>query len=370
MRTMVKVLACCVVVSALIPAASAVDPPAETFARSPRVILHQWGPTRTRPTAFRENLSAWEDKLEGVDGLYLFLETTSFAVMSAKPLNAETARAELKPLGGLAPQRLKYNFALVYNDRPADLFDDWSVPLANWRLFAAECQRAGLVGIAFDNEEYFGTWANYPEDCKYKEKSLDEYRDQARKRGREVMEAIVAGFPHAVVVTLHGPTLSAAGGPKIVYNRPNENELWGPFFAGMLEACGKQAILSDGGELYALRSGDEFTSAYRWQKRGIASDEAAVPFIPQTLRQAWDRVSVSWGVYDGSDPDTGRKMEPRIFQECVSSAVSRCDHFVWVYFEKHNLLDGEVGDWHRAIARGKKEGIARRTAARRALEQR
>jgi hypothetical protein len=347
--------------------ASADDPPAESFASSPRVILHQWGPARARPSTFAEKLTDWEAKLEGVDGLYLFLETTGFAVMSAPPLNANAVRAELKPLVGLAPKRMRYNFALVYNDRPADLFDDWSVPLANWRTFAAECRRAGLVGIAFDNEEYFGTWADYPTDCKYKQKTLAEYQEQARKRGREVMGAIVAEFPDAVVVTLHGPTLSATGGPNIVYARPDANELWGPFFAGMLEGCGKKSLLCDGGELYGLRSEDEFTTAYRWQKRGIASAEASVPFIPKELRRSWDRISVSWGIYDCPDEDSGRTMDAKTFQECVASAVSRCDHFVWVYFEKHNLLDGKSAEWHRAITRGKQEGLAKRAKARRDL---
>lgn len=370
MRTTAFLLACCVGVLMLAPSASSDDPAPENFSSSPRVILHQWGPARAHPNAFREKLSDWEDKLDGVDGLYLFLDKSGFAVMSAKPLKAEAVRAELQPLLGLATKRLKYNFALVYNDRPADLFDEWSVPLTNWRVFAAECRRAGLVGIAFDNEEYFGKWADYPKDCKYPRKTLEEYREQARRRGREVMEAIVAGFPEAVVVTLHGPTLSASGGPKIVYARPDDNELWGPFFVGMLQGCGKKSLLCDGGELYALRTPDEFTTAYRWQKWGIASAEANVPFIPAALRRDWSRVSVTWGVYDATDPDTGRKTDPKTFQKCLASALSRCDHFVWVYFEKNNLLEGPTGDWHRAIAGGKKDGMAGRDAARRVLAER
>ena len=190
MRPLAMFFACCVGVTAFLPLASADDSRTESFISSPRVILHQWGPARARPSTLAAKLSEWETKLDGVDGLYLFLEKTGFAVMSAQPLKADAVRAELKPLVGLAAKRLKFNFALVYNDRPADLFDDWSVPLANWRTFAAECRRAGLVGIAFDNEEYFGTWADYPGDCKYKQKTLAEYREQARKRGREVMEAI------------------------------------------------------------------------------------------------------------------------------------------------------------------------------------
>lgn len=162
MRILTMLVVCCIGVLALAAFASAGDTSADDFRSSPRVILHQWGPARASPNAFAMNLSTWEEKLDGVDGLYLFLEKSGFAVMSAKPLSAKAVQAELEPLAGLKPKRLRYNFAVVFNDRPADLFDDWSVTLTNWRVFAAECRRAGLVGIAFDNEEYFGTWADYP----------------------------------------------------------------------------------------------------------------------------------------------------------------------------------------------------------------
>jgi hypothetical protein len=338
----------------------------DPFEALPRVILHQWGPSRARPSILMKNLDELEDRLDGIDGLYLFLDKSSFAVMSRKPLDREELRAELLPVRNTKPNRLKHNFAIVYNDRPADLFDDWSIPIANWRAFAAECRDAGLVGIAFDNEEYFGAWADFPNDCTYKQKSLNEYRAQALQRGEEVMKAICDAFPTAVVTTFHGPTLAASGGPEIVYCRPDQNELWGSFFTGMLEGCGDSALLCDGGELYALRSDDEFRSAYQWRKHNIASPEAAVAFIPLESRHRWNRVSISWGLYDCEDGETGRTTDPKTFQSTLATAVKHCDHFVWIYLEEQNLLaDGPSGDWHKAIANGKSDGLAGRKVEQR-----
>src|SRR3712207_7225783 len=45
------------------------------------------------------------------------------------------------------------------------------------------------------NEEYRGGLFNYPENCSAPDKSLGEYQDQARLRGREVMRAMTEEFP-------------------------------------------------------------------------------------------------------------------------------------------------------------------------------
>ncbi len=337
------------------------------FRDEPRILLHQWGPERARPKLILDNLDRLERELVGIDGFFLFLDESSFGVMSEKRLSAETIRTELKPLAEFKETRLRHNLALVFNDRPADLFDDWTVPLANWETFATVCREAGLAGIAFDNEEYAGEWADYPQTCRYRDKSLNEYRDQARKRGAEVMKAVRRGFPNAVVVTLHGPTLSADMGPPIVYRRPNENELWGPFFAGMLQERG-EALVCDGGELYGLRTRDEFRGAYHWRKWGIASTQADTPFIPASLRREWPAVSLSWGVYDAMDGETGRPMDAATSASTLAEAFSTCDHFVWMYYEEQNLLTGDAAAWKTAIAQGRKRGQARRTEARGALK--
>jgi len=48
----------------------------------------------------------------------------------------------------------------------------------------------GYKGIFFDDEEYNGQIWNYPDACKYKNKTLEEYQAQSRMRGRQVMDTI------------------------------------------------------------------------------------------------------------------------------------------------------------------------------------
>lgn len=349
------------------PGLMSADPPAAPPGDVPRVLVHQWGPERARPGLLRDRLAELEKALPGVDGCFLYLDDSSFAVMSGKKLDERRLKEELAPVAGLKADRLRHHLALVYNDRPADLFDDWAVPVANWEAFAKGCREAGLAGIAFDSEEYSGEWADYPTTCKYKDKSLADYRRQAARRGAEVMAAIQRGFPGAVIITLHGPTLSAANGPDLVYALPDRNELWGPFFAGMLSARRGKAKLCDGGELYTLRSAADFETAYRWQKWGIASAEADTPFIPASLRKAWAEVSVSWGVYDSPTEWIKRGMDPPTLAAALAEAVSRCDDYVWVYFERQNVLTGDPKGWREAVAEGKKAGLAAREKNRAAL---
>ena len=56
------------------------------------------------------------------------------------------------------------------------------------------CAESDLHGrFVFDNEQYFSPWGNYPNGVKYSTRTLQEYYDQARLRGREVMQAMSRG---------------------------------------------------------------------------------------------------------------------------------------------------------------------------------
>jgi hypothetical protein len=103
------------------------------------------------------------------------------------------------------------------------------------------------------------------------------------------------------------------------------------------------------------------------KKSGIASEKAATPFITQKSRDAWPQVSVSWGLYDCKDEDTDREMSPSVFTSSVAESFSRCDHFIWLYFEEQNLLSGDAPQWIKAIDEGRKQGFANRKSARAAL---
>src|SRR5262249_30786915 len=152
----------------------------------------------------------------------------------------------------LAPLQGKFkhftqNFVEVMIDNPGDVFDDaaWRTTIENWRLMARAAREAGFVGIFFDNEEYTGHWLNYPADYPNPTHTLDEYRTQTRLRGTQIMQAIVAEFPNAVLLVYHGPYVSEPKTPPSVIagqsGPGNASDLTGPLFSGFLEGLGPQA---------------------------------------------------------------------------------------------------------------------------------
>ena len=275
--------------------------------------------------------------------------------MQNTPLSYTTVEAEFAPLKNLNSTTLTDNFALVFNDKCADPFDDWTVCIQNWTTFAKAIKDAGLVGIAFDNEEYSGKWSNYPDDVKYKNKSLQEYQDQVRLRGREIMQAVSTEFPNIKIITFHGPYISEPQTPEwIIGSWPLYHELKGPFFAGFLEGMGSAAMNIDGGEIYQLRTKQEFADSYNWQKFGMSSNETNSSFIVPSMRQSWrDNVSISWGVYN--QPWWGATMNSSVIKTTLENALSQADDYVWLYLEGNTLLaPGGIGqDWVDAIRSAK-----------------
>ena len=152
------------------------------------------------------------------------------------------------------------------------------------------------------------------------------------------MEAMIAQFPEIAVITLHGPYVSEPRVPTPLF--PvwyTANELFGPFFTGMMAGQTGAALKIDGGELYHLRSADEFTRSYNWRKFTLPSDTFNCAFIPAALRPAWPgKCSVGFGVYDR--PFGGAAMDPTIARTTIANALRQADRYVWFYTEGATFL--------------------------------
>jgi hypothetical protein len=330
------------------------------FKKQKRVLLHQWGYSSRANTATLASNKDWiNQNLSPFDGVYLYLDEASFSIMTNTPVNYDDILQELSPMVGLNLSHLKYNLALVYNDKPADPFDNWDNVIQNWSKMARAVRNSGLLGIAFDNEQYFDTWFDYPDDCKYKSKTLAEYQNQVRLRGKQIMEAMVAEYPEIVVVHFHGPYISESKGPDIIYNIPKIYvELLGPFFTGFLEGKGDSAMVLDGGEMYYLRSKNDFATAYNWQKYGIASSQTNCSFIPSVFRPSWsEKINITYGIYDDTDPLTGDIMNPSIWDTTVRNALMQADYFVWTYFEVVDMFSNNGNEWVKATESGKEAAL-------------
>lgn len=336
--------------------------PAPAQAASASLIYAGWfGNTIPTPAFIRANRAFLET--QPFHGLVAYLRddatgsNATTRVMTGAPLSTAAISAIVAPLKGLAWTNLTRNFGLVQGSTPPDPFDDWSVTIQNFANCAQALKDAGLVGICFDNEQYFSPWGDYPSGAKYyATRTLNDYRAQMRLRGKQVMEAMVAVFPDIAVITLHGPSVSEPNAPASLKfpQWQSGNELLGPYYAGFMEGVGAGPALNiDGGELYTLRSASDFLNAYNWRKFDEPSAAVDSPFIPTALRAVWSqRISISYGVYDR--PFGGAGMDPTILKSTLTNALKQADHYVWFYTEGATFLrpasaGGATAAWVDAV---------------------
>ncbi len=255
------------------------------------------------------------------------------------------------------------NYLLLMIGNPPDFFDDWTEVITYWKDYAKAAKAMGnFAGIVFDNEEYAGAVWSYPEAVSYTNKSLQEYRDQARLRGRQIMEALQTEFPDITVIHYHGPYVSDPNTPLFVslyQTNPSTNNLMGSFFMGMMDVKSNAATIVDGGEVYQYRTLPEFENSYQWRKYTMASDTNNSPIIPSAARASYpDKVSISFGLYninwtqwvDG----IGHPMNPSVMRNVVEYSLRTADDLVWLYTEDLDWAGGGVSEaWINAIREGR-----------------
>jgi hypothetical protein len=250
--------------------------------------------------------------------------------------------AELKPalddLRATPLRRFTHNFLRI-NTTPADLdwFDDYSSVANNARLAAHVARDAQSAGILLDVEQYQGKLFTYRKQAQAKTRSWADYAGQARRRGREVMEALQDGFPGLTVFLTFGhslPRTESQGGKKPLADC--DYGLLAPFLDGMIAAAQGDTRLVDGFELsYGYQDAARFDAAYQLMKQGV------LPIVADPVKYA-RVVSAGFGLWmdhdwrrkgwDTSDP-TRNYFTPAAFEASLKSALERSDQYVWIYTE-------------------------------------
>jgi hypothetical protein len=251
-------------------------------------------------------------------------------------------QAELAPalddLRATPFRRFTHNF-LRFNTTPADLdwFDDHAAILNNARLVTNVARSGRCAGVLFDVEEYQGKLFTFAKQRDAGTRSFDEYAAQARRRGREVMEAFQAGFPDLTVFLTFGyslPWTTSEKGRKPLAEC--ESGLLAPFLDGMVQAARGKARLVDGFELsYGYKEQAQFDAAYRLMKQGV------LPIVadPQEYERVVSAGFGLWMDYDwrkfGWDTEnpTRNYFTPPALESSLRSALERSDQYIWIYSE-------------------------------------
>jgi hypothetical protein len=255
------------------------------------------------------------------------------------------------------------NYLAMEIDRPGSLWDDaaWARVTETWRLVGQVAQETGFKGILFDNEEYQGRWDNWPDDHPGAgdKHSLAEAQAMASARGQAMMEALAEGWPDAKVAFAHGPYVSVPGdkpfGLEMQVGDAADQELAGPFITGFLAGMGPGNQLIDGGEIYALRSAQEFADSFEYRDQTMAD---LMPWdVPQDLRDAWSaEVDQGHMIYTNEFP-VGFTQTPRSLVTTLLNAFDHSEGAVFLYSEAEQVgwfsPDAVNPDWLDAVTRAR-----------------
>ncbi|MGL4174893.1 MAG: hypothetical protein ACRCSN_02360 [Dermatophilaceae bacterium] len=245
--------------------------------------------------------------------------------------------------------------------RPEAKWDDnaaWTRISANFGEIAKVSKAAGAKGILFDIENY----TNVNNDGKVWDEGLFNW-DQgvdgdlakaeqlARQRGKELMSAVLAAQPDAEVVFSRGTT-DCVDTPVEVdpWTDPDVFELQCPFIAGALDAATAPGQVQDGGQLYNLRDGDDFSAAYTWRDSGLLA-EPQMDFLSDADKTRWTEYThQSYGVMTKWRQNEKYVMDPAAYEEALFQALTNADDVAWAYITEDDILrPGFPAEWRTAI---------------------
>ncbi len=249
-------------------------------------------------------------------------------------------RPALDDLQATPFKRFRHNF-LRFNtaSNGLDWFDDFSAVLSNAHLAASIARQAtkatgAFPGIKFDSEQYNDKLFTYSAQRDRATKSWDEYAAQARKRGREVMEAFQEGYPDLTVflsLGYSGAWYSAQGGKAL---KDCDYGLLAPFMDGMTEAAEGRTRIVDGYEIGYFLGKDQLHFGYKAMDKdllGIVADPAKYRRVTSLGFGLWmDKNHATWD----ADDVTKNHWTPERFEPLVRKALELSDEYVWVYTDK------------------------------------
>jgi len=259
------------------------------------------------------------------------------------------ARAAEDLRAGLAAGPRDVFLAVNANPGDVDWFDDpgWRSIVDHWRIAAWIAKRGGARGLLFDPEPYVKPHEQfaYRAQAGHGSRTFAEYAAKARERGGEVMRAVGAEFPDAVILNyfLLSFLLDTTEGGDPARALPSHGYgLLPAFLDGWLDEIPPAMALVDGCE-----EGYYLTSPAEFLDRAVRIKGAAQALVAPGNRAKYRaQVEVGFGIYldayanpEGSKYYIGGGGRSRTewLEANVASALRASDRYVWIY--------GEEGRW-------------------------
>ncbi|MBP5640670.1 MAG: hypothetical protein J6X55_14415 [Victivallales bacterium] len=321
-----------------------------------KFIGHSWDLLRLPPEVIASNI----DKLEQLplDGISIKCtakapsgKSYSFNSAMVSPKWERTWVEHLIPtLNKINGGRLKHNLITAFFAPQSRLRwnDDerWAIIANNMGIIAWLAKTTGARGILLDPEDYPRT-RQYTYNPTIDKGTYAENAVLARRRGGQVMKAIAAEYPDAVVLSFWlismNPTLMNQGVDASQAMEAQGN-LWVPFINGLLDEALPKMKLVDGCEnayRYDFESYDFIRTAL------LITRAFAYVVAPENRVKYCSQVQASFGLYldmyvnkEGSSwyfpPYKGSRLKRLIGN--FTQAMFACDEYCWVYGEKYNWV--------------------------------
>jgi len=356
-----------IVVSVGLVTAMTTDARCQPIASHKKIVAFK-GPSAR---GFNKSVRELEAALPGIDGVAMYPTTWKDGVVTeaiGRPFRMDRHRIEdfeeaiAHVRAGLAKaSRYKHNFLMTYltsgdkKKKVPDWFDDeFEACVNNWKVSAEYCRRAGLKGMMFDDEAYYGTNLWNHRGLKYqKTRTAAQYADQAFRRGAQIMRAINPVFPDIQIISLHGPSQTRGE-----TDPATDGELLRAFFDGLLSECTGKAKIIDGQEMaYGYRAPATFSSARRVMKQTMR-DLSRVPAKYATHCEAGFSFLIGrFGTLGFSEAFNSNYYTPEELAFSLHAALRYSDRYVWLYTPGCNLWDGSNRE-AIGIPKAYKEAIA------------
>ncbi len=235
--------------------------------------------------------------------------------------------------------RYRHNFLWTYvttgdvEVETPDWFDpEFDTVVHNWKVEAEFCKRAGLAGIMFDSEQYYGRKMFSYLGAKYRDaKTAQEYAERMFACGARIMRAVNSVYPDIRIMFLNGPSIYAWEGDGAAYGMTRH------FFDGMLSQCAGKAQMIDGfGHAYGFRHGISYSSSRRMMKQRLRGLSRVPDKFDRHFRAAFAVIiGPNWpyGISDVPFPeDVSRSYyTPAEFEYALNQALEYSDEYVWTY---------------------------------------
>lgn len=216
----------------------------------------------------------------------------------------------------------------------ADWFDDkaWGLIVENMKTASRAIKETEAEGVVLDDEQYGPQPFNYTAQAHRAEKDFASYQEQARKRGRQFMEALASERPGMKMLIFYANAQFGQNAKASL--SACTFGLWPAFFDGLMDGDPKAEFFDAFENAYGYRSFEQFKKA----RDLIKIQGASLSQDPERYKR---RIKAAYGLWlhrsDAGEGNLDQKdftknsHTPEELKHAIHYAMLMSDGYIWLY---------------------------------------